>query len=73
MDLRIIIYRSKLIQHFMIGNQYIVSNGRFFFRLFVKKEMLGFKFGEFIFTRKIGRKLIQKKLRKKQSGNKKSI
>lgn len=65
MDLDIIISRNRLIQNFMIGKHVEVSNGHFFFRLLIKKEMLGFKVGDFVFTRKVGRKFIQKKKRKK--------
>jgi small subunit ribosomal protein S19 len=48
---------------FLIGKKIQVYNGKFFIPFFVREEMVGHKFGEFIFTRL--RHIYKKKKKKK--------
>jgi len=43
--------RSSIIPSTFIGRKILVYNGKEFKSLFVSREKIGFKFGEFIFTR----------------------
>ena len=46
----------------MLGQNVLVHNGKEFKRILITREKLGFKYGEFAFTRKTKiKKLIQKK------------
>jgi ribosomal protein S19 len=47
-----LLLRSEVIVPEFIGTEFAVYNGRVYARLFVKKEMVGFKVGEFILTKK---------------------
>jgi len=51
----------------------LVYNGRFFLPIIIKKEFLNYKFGEFIFTKKLGKTIhfYNKKILKKFKGKKK--
>lgn len=53
--------RSSSITEFFLNKKIQIYNGRVFKTLYVKKEHIGFKFGEFSFTRKYTKKLISKK------------
>jgi small subunit ribosomal protein S19 len=44
--------RSSTIPGFLIGENVLVHNGREFKRLSITRDKVGFKFGEFSFTRK---------------------
>jgi len=35
-----------------LDKKFLIYNGKSFFKLIVSKEMVGYRFGEFIFTRK---------------------
>jgi len=44
--------RSSTIPEFLIGETVLIYNGREFKRITVTRDKIGFKFGEFSFTRK---------------------
>ena len=44
--------RSSTIPEFLIGETVLVYNGREFKRITITRDKIGFKFGEFSFTRK---------------------
>ena len=48
--------RSSVIPSFLIGETVFVYNGREFKRIFINREKIGFKFGEFSSTRKYQKK-----------------
>jgi len=35
-----------------LGKKFLVYNGKSFYKLIISKEMVGYRFGEFVFTRK---------------------
>jgi ribosomal protein S19 len=47
-----LLLRSEVIIPEFIGTEFAVYTGKVYARLFVKKEMVGFKVGEFILTKK---------------------
>jgi small subunit ribosomal protein S19 len=54
--------RRSVISSQMLGQTVLVHNGKEFKRILITREKLGFKYGEFSFTRKIKtKKLTQKK------------
>ena len=59
--------RSSTIPGFLIGENVLVHNGREFKRLSITRDKIGFKFGEFSFTRKfvVKSKSAISKLKKK--------
>lgn len=67
--------RSCLIHPMCVGKRFLVHNGKKFIELKVKPEMVGFKFGEFVFTRLmcsgIDLHINKKNRRKNLKGNKK--
>ena len=57
--------RSSVIPSFLIGETVFVHNGREFKRIFINREKIGFKFGEFSMTRKYQKKIkVVKKISK---------
>jgi small subunit ribosomal protein S19 len=56
--------RSSSIPESLVGKSVLVYNGRSFVRVSIKRDRVGFKFGEFSFTRKVGGNKKKKKLRK---------
>jgi small subunit ribosomal protein S19 len=50
--------RSSIIFPLFVGNTFLVYNGKSFVHLFVNENMIGFKFGDFIITKK---RIIHKK------------
>jgi ribosomal protein S19 len=59
-------------RNFRIGDSFLnkkvtVYNGKVFVNIFIDKKKIGYKFGEFVYTRK----LCQHKVKKKQSNLKK--
>jgi ribosomal protein S19 len=56
--------RASVIPEFFINKNVFVYNGKIFKKLLITREKVGFKFGEFIFT-KIKPKLRLKKSKKK--------
>lgn len=53
--------RSSTISKTFLNKKVSIYNGRTFIPLFIKENHLGFKFGEFAFTRKYIKKLNTKK------------
>lgn len=45
--------RSSVIPSFLVGKTVDIHNGKEFKRVFISREKVGFKFGEFSLTRKI--------------------
>jgi len=64
--------RNKFIQVYMVNKNFYTLNGRFIFRMYIKKEMVGFKMGEFIYTRKKGSTILEKQ-KGKVKGDKKVV
>ena len=56
--------RNSIIPFFLLNKTVVVHNGKVFKKLFITREKLGYKFGEFIFT-KIRPNLSKKKVSKK--------
>lgn len=54
--------RAGLIFPQYIGHRFKIYNGKVYITLIIKEEMIGFKFGEFAFTRKLK---TQKQLKKR--------
>jgi small subunit ribosomal protein S19 len=52
--------RRSVISSQMLGKTVLVHNGKEFKRILITREKLGYKYGDFAFTRK-AKKLIQKK------------
>lgn len=52
--------RNSIIPFFLLNKTVIVHNGKLFKKLFVTREKIGYKFGEFIFT-KTRPKIFKKK------------
>jgi small subunit ribosomal protein S19 len=55
--------RNSVIPEFLLGQTVLVHNGKEFKNVVVTREKLGYKFGEFSFTRKYNmkQKLVKKK------------
>jgi small subunit ribosomal protein S19 len=52
---QILIYNRNLtIPFFLLGKSVFIHNGKEFIKTFVSRDKIGFKFGEFSYTRKIG-------------------
>jgi len=45
--------KNKIITAMHLNKKFLIYNGKDFQKLIVSKEMLGYKFGEFVMTRKI--------------------
>jgi len=60
--------RNSTILPEFINNIFLVYNGIRFFKIKVKKDMIGHKFGEYAFTRK--KTVIKKKKKKKRKNDK---
>ena len=52
-------FRTNIILNYMVGFTFFVHTGRFLKRLFITRKMVGYKFGEFIRTRKYGKSKIR--------------
>jgi len=57
--------RDSVITPKFLNKKVTVHNGKFFIPIFVTKDKLGFKFGEFAYTRKRVNKLLKNKKVKK--------
>lgn len=55
--------RNSVIPEFLLGQTVLVHNGKEFKNVAITREKLGYKFGEFSFTRKynVKQKLVKKK------------
>lgn len=47
--------RASVITKKCLGKKVLIYNGKRFVPLYIKLEMLGHKFGEFVFTKRLGR------------------
>lgn len=45
--------KNKIITSIHLNKKFLIYNGKDFQKLIVSKNMLGYKFGEFVMTRKI--------------------
>jgi ribosomal protein S19 len=59
-----ILDRNTTILSNFIGKQLLIYNGKQFFTLLVRSEMVGYKVGDFVLTRKVG--VIHAKKKKKK-------
>ena len=57
--------KNFIITKEMLDNEFLVYNGKNYQSLIIKGKMLGYKIGEFIFTRQFLRKKVNLKARKK--------
>ena len=48
-----------------VGQKILVHNGKEFKKIFITREKVGYKFGEFVFTRKFTKKVLKIKKQKK--------
>lgn len=53
--------RNSTIPYFLKGKYVLIHNGNQFIRTFITRERIGFKFGEFAYTRKHTKKTDKKK------------
>lgn len=53
--------RRSVIPSFLIGKMVSIYNGKIFKKLFINREKVGYKFGEFCSTRLFVKKKIKKK------------
>jgi small subunit ribosomal protein S19 len=58
--------RQSVIPFFLIGQTVFVYNGKIFKKIFINREKIGFKFGEFSFTRTYTNKFKNIKISKKK-------
>jgi small subunit ribosomal protein S19 len=65
--------RSSVIPNRIVDSIVCVHNGREFRRVVITKEKVGFKLGEFSFTRRLRFKKFIKKSKSKNSSSKKAI
>lgn len=63
--------RNLIISFFFIGKTIFVYNGKNYKKFIVTREHVGFKFGEFIFTKNSSKHLKKKKVTLKKNGTKK--
>lgn len=59
--------RSSVIPYFLLGETVLVHNGREFKKVIITREKIGYKFGEFSFTRKHVSKMKSNVLSNKKS------
>lgn len=57
--------RNSIVPKFLVGKSVFVHNGKQFIKTFISREKVGFKFGEFSFTRKHTKKEVKAKTKKK--------
>jgi len=53
--------RRSVISSYLLGKRVLIYNGKVFKHLIVTREHIGFKFGEFIFTKTFSSKPLKKK------------
>ena len=56
--------RNSTIPSFLINKVVNIHTGKIFRRIFVTRDMIGFKFGEFVYTRTLKSKIKKKKKKK---------
>lgn len=50
-------YRHSCIPFYLIGKKVLVHNGIIFKKIYITREKVGYKFGDFSFTRKFTKKI----------------
>lgn len=58
--------RNSVISESLIGKRVLIHNGNVFKKLLIVREKVGFKFGDFSYTRKYNTKVFNKKFYKKK-------
>lgn len=58
--------RNSVISESLIGKRVLIHNGNVFKKLLIVREKVGFKFGDFSYTRKYTPKFLNKKFNKKK-------
>lgn len=58
--------RNSIISESLIGKRVLIHNGNVFKKLLIIREKVGFKFGDFSYTRKNNHKFVTKKYNKKK-------
>lgn len=53
--------RRSTIPHFLLGKIAFIYNGKIFKKIVITREKIGYKFGDFSFTRNLSNKQIKKK------------
>jgi len=62
--------RNSVIPSILINKQVLVYNGKIFKPVFITREKVGFKFGEFSFTRSKGKKKVTRNAKLTKKPNK---
>jgi small subunit ribosomal protein S19 len=57
--------RSSVIPYSLLGKHVSVHNGKTLIRVYISREKVGYKFGEFVFTKKHTKKITKLKKIKK--------
>ena len=57
--------RNCSVPFYYVGQKVLVYNGKEFKKIFITREKVGYKFGEFAFTRKFTKKMSKIKKQKK--------
>jgi len=65
---KIVWSRSSTIPEFLIGKPVYIHNGQIFIKSYITRAKVGFKFGEFAYTRKFTKR--QRKLKNLKKGKK---
>lgn len=53
--------RNSTVPYFLVGKHVFIHNGKEFIKTFISREKVGFKFGEFAYTKKHTKKVEKKK------------
>jgi small subunit ribosomal protein S19 len=61
--------RSSTIPYFLIDKNVYIHNGKEFRKVFVNRQKIGYKFGEFSFTRNFKRKVEKKQVKNATKSN----
>lgn len=64
---KIVWSRKSTIPELLIGQYVYIHNGKDFLKIFITREKVGFKFGEFAFTRKFTKKERKSQITKKKA------
>jgi len=67
---KIVWSRDSTVPESLIGQAVFIHNGKDFIKSYITREKVGFKFGDFAYTRRFTRK-IDKKVKKKEQAKKK--
>ena len=59
--------KTDIILDFMVGFYILVYNGNSFNLIFIKENMVNFKVGEFVITKKLGKQIHEAKSKRKKN------